>query len=326
MIKSICVFGGTAEGLDRAYLESAKQIGKLLAQKNIKIIFGGGSTGIMGVLAKSALSHNGQVVGIIPDSMREREDTLSSVTQLIIADSMHDRKIQMYDLAEAFLVLPGGMGTIDEAAEVLCWLNLGLHNKKVIIANIKDYWSSFFQTIKHGVDHEFINSSLLDSIYLIASVDELLSILNTLSLHEIAQVQESVSEKMKIMLKASNNPIDACVKIQELAAINGFKWNKLEQAIKKVTEEMQELHEQVLLGNNKNVLEEFGDLLFAVMNLSVHLDINYKESIKITNKKFLQRYSKMENLILQQKLNFNDLKLNSLLEFWKQVKNLETTN
>ncbi len=324
-IKSICVFGGTADGADGAYLETAEKIGILLAKRNIKIIFGGGGTGIMGALAKSALKHGGQVIGLIPDCMREREDTLFSATQLIIADNMHDRKLQMYNLSDGFLVLPGGMGTIDEASEVLCWLNLGLHDKKFIIANIKNYWLPFLKTLKHGMDNDFINTSLLTAINIIQSLDELEVALDNFSVQEL-QSSETVSEQIHHALKISNNPIETCVKVQELAALNGFKWDKLDKVIKKITEEINELEEQTLLGNSEKILEEYGDLLFAVMNLSVHLNLNYKDAIKIANNKFLHRYSRMENLILEKKQTFKDFRLDGLLEIWEQVKKLEAEN
>lgn len=321
MIKSIGAFGGTAAGYKPSYCAVASEIGAFLGRNGIELVFGGGSTGIMGAIARSVLDHQGRVTGIIPKDMSDREDTLHDVSELIVAANMHDRKMQMYNLSEAFLALPGGMGTIDEAVEVLCWLNLGLHHKPVVLFNFHNYWDPLISLIKQGVLQGFISHILLKSIRVASSVGEVLDAFGILYREDdTAAYDFDIGDEMKSMCQYLS-PIDCSIKLQELAGVNGFDWVDVNAALSKVREETEELVEELLIdGIKERIVEEYGDLLFAMVNLSRHLDINYEDALSAANAKFVSRFTKMEEMIKARKIKIKDLQLNELLDLWKRVK------
>lgn len=141
-ISAICVFCGSRTGSDPAYENAARTLGRLMAEKDIRLVYGGGHVGLMGVIADAVLDAGGQVTGVIPDFLRRREVGRDDLTDLVITDSMHSRKQRMFELADAFVALPGGLGTLDETIEVATWKQLGLHAKPIVILDAAGYWGA----------------------------------------------------------------------------------------------------------------------------------------------------------------------------------------
>ncbi|WP_350333744.1 TIGR00730 family Rossman fold protein [Coralliovum pocilloporae] len=155
-LRSVCVYCGSGHGIDPEYKESAKILGRHMAHAGIRLVYGGGSIGLMGTVAKSVLKHGGEVTGIIPKFLEEREVMLRDVQELIVTDDMHERKRLMFDKAEAFVALPGGIGTLEETVEMLTWAQLGQHKKPVLLANIDQFWDPLIQLLNHMRREEFI--------------------------------------------------------------------------------------------------------------------------------------------------------------------------
>ena len=162
MIASICVFCGSSPGGNVAYRDAADALGRLLASSGRRVVFGGGKVGLMGVLADSALRHGGEVVGVIPRSLVDLEVAHEGLTDLRIVDSMHQRKQVMSDLADAFLVLPGGFGTLEEFFEVWTWGQLGLHRKPYGLLNVSSYFDSLLSFLDHVVHERFVSAQHRD--------------------------------------------------------------------------------------------------------------------------------------------------------------------
>lgn len=141
-ISAICVFCGSRTGCDPAYENAARALGHLMAEKGIRLVYGGGHVGLMGVIADAVLDAGGQVTGVIPDFLRRREVGRDDLTELVVTDSMHSRKQRMFELADAFVALPGGLGTLDETIEVATWKQLGLHAKPIVILDAAGYWGA----------------------------------------------------------------------------------------------------------------------------------------------------------------------------------------
>jgi hypothetical protein len=154
-ITRLCVYCGSSAGRAPAYREAARELGRLLAENGIELIYGGGRVGLMGLVADAALAAGGRVVGIIPDFLRSREVGHSSVSELIVVASMHERKQRMFERADAFAVLPGGIGTLEEALECITWKQLGLHDKPIVIVATDGYWEPLAALFDHIVGAGF---------------------------------------------------------------------------------------------------------------------------------------------------------------------------
>lgn len=152
----ICVFAGSGSGHRPAYAEAAAALGELLARRNLGVVFGGGHTGLMGVLADAAMAAGGEVIGVIPQALRERELAHEEVTWLEVVDSMHTRKALMNDYADAFIALPGGVGTLEELFEVFTWAQLGIHHKPCGLLNAGGYYDALIRFLQEMVDAEFL--------------------------------------------------------------------------------------------------------------------------------------------------------------------------
>jgi uncharacterized protein (TIGR00730 family) len=159
-IKGVCVYCGSGKGLNSAYAIAARKLGKALGDNGIRLIYGGGSLGLMGEVARAALGAGGKVTGIIPEFLGTREIMLKDVDELIIVENMHVRKQLMFDRADAFVALPGGVGTLEELVEQLTWSQLGRHAKPIIIANIDGFWDPFLKLLDHMKAETFIRSGL----------------------------------------------------------------------------------------------------------------------------------------------------------------------
>jgi uncharacterized protein (TIGR00730 family) len=175
-IRKICVYCGSGPGSDRSFVDAARQFGKILAQNRIGLVYGGGSVGLMGALATSVLDHGGDVTGIIPEFLTDREQALTRA-RLIVTRDLHERKQLMFEEADAFVALPGGIGTLEELVEQLTWAQLGRHKKPIVLANIKSFWDPFCALLDHMEDLAFIRSGL-EVNYLVASrVEDILPLL-----------------------------------------------------------------------------------------------------------------------------------------------------
>jgi uncharacterized protein (TIGR00730 family) len=155
-MKWVCVFCGSSKGLRPAYKEAARKMGEALAQRGIGLVYGGGNVGLMGVVADAALTAGGEVIGVIPEVLVAKEIAHTSLTELRVVHSMHERKALMAELSDAFIALPGGVGTLEEFCEVLTWAQLGLHQKPCGLLNIEGYYDCLTAFFDRAVAEEFI--------------------------------------------------------------------------------------------------------------------------------------------------------------------------
>jgi len=175
-IRKICVYCGSGRGNDPAFVQAARAFGAILAKNGIGLVYGGGGAGIMGEIARAVLDHGGQVTGVIPDFLVSREHALRS-HNLIVTRDMHERKQKMFELADAFVALPGGIGTLEELVEQLTWVQLGRHRKPVLIANIERFWEPLRALIEHMKQIEFIRGDLSFDLLVADKVDDILPML-----------------------------------------------------------------------------------------------------------------------------------------------------
>jgi uncharacterized protein (TIGR00730 family) len=152
----VCVFCGSKSGRDQVYRETAEQLGKLLVARGLRLVYGGGSVGLMGVIADAVLAAGGQVTGVIPRMLATKELLHTGVQNMHVTDSMHSRKARMEELSDAFVALPGGFGTLEELLEIITWAQLGIHKKPVGILNVAGYFDPFIQLIDHAIVQGFI--------------------------------------------------------------------------------------------------------------------------------------------------------------------------
>ena len=152
----MCVFCGSSPGRDPRFLEAARATGRLLAQRQLTLVYGGGHLGMMGALSDAALAAGGRVIGVIPQHLRRPEVAHTRVSEMIVVDSMHERKRLMADRSDAFLALPGGYGTLDETFEMLTWQQLGLQRKPVALLNVAGYFDALLLWLRHAVDSGFV--------------------------------------------------------------------------------------------------------------------------------------------------------------------------
>jgi len=176
-VTRLCIYCGSAVGLDRRYHDAARELGEALAKAGIELVFGGGRVGLMGVLADAVLAGGGRVVGIIPDRLRAAELAHPGATELVIAGSMHDRKRLMAERADAFAVLPGGIGTLDETFEILTWRQLGLHDKPIFLVDVAGYWRPLRDLFDHLAAHGFTETLAPRLLQIVPDVAELMTAL-----------------------------------------------------------------------------------------------------------------------------------------------------
>jgi len=155
-MKRICVFCGSNAGARSEYAEAARALATVLAERKLGIVYGGGNIGLMGVLADAALARGGEVIGVIPQKLVDKEVAHHGVTELRIVETMHERKALMNDLSDAFIALPGGFGTLDEFFEVLTWSQLGFHGKPCALLNVAGYYDGMLAMLDHAVTERFL--------------------------------------------------------------------------------------------------------------------------------------------------------------------------
>lgn len=160
LIRSVCVFCGSGFGSEPIFKQTAEQLGRALAENGIRLVYGGGSHGLMGEVANSVLRHGGFVTGIIPDFLKSKEIMLEGAQEMIVTNDMHERKRLMFEKADAFVALPGGIGTLEELVEQLTWAQLGQHDKPILMANIANFWKPLLVLLAHMREFQFIRQEL----------------------------------------------------------------------------------------------------------------------------------------------------------------------
>ncbi|MBL8666115.1 MAG: TIGR00730 family Rossman fold protein [Rhodospirillales bacterium] len=186
-IRSLCVLCGSREGFDPVHREAASRLGKLIVERDMRLVYGAGSIGLMGVIADAVLSAGGEVVGVIPDFLIRYEVGHRQLTNLVVTDSMHDRKRLMFEMADAFVVLPGGLGTLDETFELITWRQLRLHDSPIVIFDVAGYWKPLLKLIDAVVATGFADPATTDLFAVARSPEEVLQ-----RLAEAAQPKEQV--------------------------------------------------------------------------------------------------------------------------------------
>ena len=179
-INSICVYCGSRPGRNGRFKIMAQDFGDLLAQNNIRLVYGGGNVGLMGVIANQVMKQGGKVTGIIPRHLDEAEGGWKEATDFFVVDNMHDRKRMMFDHSDAFVALPGSIGTLDELIEVITWRQLGLHNKPIVIVNIDDYWQPLFALIDNFIAEEFTAPETRDLFHVVQTAQDVIPLLKSL--------------------------------------------------------------------------------------------------------------------------------------------------
>ncbi len=189
-LKRICVYCGSGPGSDPAFVTAARAFGAILAGNGIGLVYGGGSVGLMGELANAVLDRGGQVLGIIPTFLENREHS-NMRGEVIVTRDMHERKQRMFDEADAFVALPGGVGTLEEVVEQMTWAQLGRHQKPILLANIQKFWDPLCALLNHMEELQFIRAGLAVDYLVAERVDDILPMLRT--------AMERVAEQDKAM-------------------------------------------------------------------------------------------------------------------------------
>lgn len=177
VLRNICVFCGSSPGADPAFTIAAEELGTLLAREGIGLVYGGGRVGLMGILATAALKAGGRVIGIIPKALNTKEIENNDVTELHVVGSMHERKAMMADRSDAFVALPGGLGTLEELFEVATWAQLGLHTKPIALLNVSGYYNPLMAFLDHAVDQRLLKPEHRSLLRPADSVTEVLPVL-----------------------------------------------------------------------------------------------------------------------------------------------------
>jgi uncharacterized protein (TIGR00730 family) len=193
-LKAICVYCGSGPGTDPAFVEAARRFGAILAENGIRLIYGGGSVGLMGTLADSVLDHGGSVTGIIPEFLIGRERPPGRVQELIVTRDLHERKQLMFERADAFVALPGGIGTLEELVEQLTWAQLGRHKKPILVANIESFWDPLCALLDHMEKLQFIRAGLSINMLVAKRIEDVVP--------KLTEALRTVSEAEKEMKAA----------------------------------------------------------------------------------------------------------------------------
>ncbi|SUX48125.1 LOG family protein [Chryseobacterium indoltheticum] len=173
-MKSITVFCGSSFGSDEIYKEQAILLGQTLAKQNIQLIYGGANVGLMGAVADGVLLEGGKAIGVLPHFLQSKEIAHQELTELILVETMHERKTKMNDLCDGVIVLPGGYGTLEEFFEMITWAQLGLHKKPIAILNINDFYDDLIKLVQNMVDKGFLKQINQEMLLVSDSIDELL--------------------------------------------------------------------------------------------------------------------------------------------------------
>ena len=185
MIKKVCVYCASSSKVNSQYVETARKLEKILAENDLELVYGGGSVGLMGVLADSVLENGGRVTGVIPRFMVEVEWQHNGLTELVLTETMHERKEKMAELADAVVALPGGCGTMEELLEMITWKQLGIHSQPIVIVNVNEYYTHLLAQFQQAADELFMRPQHLEMWSVVTDADEVLrAIENGKDIHE----------------------------------------------------------------------------------------------------------------------------------------------
>ncbi|WP_339731226.1 TIGR00730 family Rossman fold protein [uncultured Gimesia sp.] len=186
-LKSICVFCGSKSGSDQQYQQAAIELGRLMAQRSITLVYGGGSVGLMGVIADAVLESGGQVIGVIPRQLATRELIHPGVKEMHIVEDMHTRKAKMSECSDAFIAMPGGFGTLEELFEVVSWVQLGIYSKPIGLLNTTGFYDPLLNMVEHCIESEFIKPKYRD---LIIADDNPSTLIEHLERHKLPTIEK----------------------------------------------------------------------------------------------------------------------------------------
>jgi hypothetical protein len=173
-MKSITIFCGSSSGSDSIYYSQAAMLGKILAHRKIQIVYGGAKVGLMGAVADGALKEGGQVIGVLPNFLKSKEIAHTGLTDLILVESMHERKVKMHELSDGIIALPGGFGTLEELFEMLTWSQLGLHKKPIGLLNINGFYDALMQMLLTMVSQEFLKEINYNMLLVSPTINDLI--------------------------------------------------------------------------------------------------------------------------------------------------------
>ena len=173
-IKSVCVYCGSSSEVDPRHRAAAAALGARLAARGVTLVYGGGRVGLMGLMADACLQAGGQVIGVIPEFLRSREVGHGAVTELVVVDNMHERKQAMFERSDGFVILPGGLGTLDETFEVLTWKQLRLHDKPIVVVDVAGYWRPLAALVDHVIREGFAAPTMRQHFEVVEDVAQVL--------------------------------------------------------------------------------------------------------------------------------------------------------
>jgi len=173
-LSTVCVYCGSSDGNEPAFVEAGARFGGILARAGVGLVYGGASIGVMGAVARAVLAGGGRVTGVIPEFLSRVEVQLDEVTELVVTDSMHSRKWAMFERADAFVALPGGIGTLEEVVEMLTWAQLGRHDLPIVIANLDGFWDPLIELLDHIIKAGFARSSIRRVYSVVDRIEDIL--------------------------------------------------------------------------------------------------------------------------------------------------------
>lgn len=176
-LQNVCVYCGSGAGQNPAFAEAAYAIGQSLAEAGVGLVYGGGDLGLMGTVARAVLEHDGHVTGVMPHFLKTRERMLVDVHELVVVDDMHQRKHVMFDKSDAFVALPGGLGTLEEFVEQLTWTQLGRHKKPIVLVNVHGFWNPLLELFDRMTDHDFIRKGFELKMTVAETADQVLPVI-----------------------------------------------------------------------------------------------------------------------------------------------------
>ncbi|MDJ0948678.1 MAG: TIGR00730 family Rossman fold protein [Alphaproteobacteria bacterium] len=189
-LRSVCVYCGSAVGRTQAHARSARALGAALAARDIRLVYGGGRIGMMGILADAVLAGGGRVTGVIPEHLESAERAHPDLDEMIVVDSMHTRKRRMFELSDGFVILPGGLGTLDEAFEMITWKQLGLHDKPIVLANIEAYWQPLLDLVRAAAAEGYVRAAHTHLFEMADTVDGILAALRAAPAPQVTPAPE----------------------------------------------------------------------------------------------------------------------------------------
>ena len=196
-VETVCVYCGSGAGQNPAFTEAAHALGQALANSDTRLVYGGGDLGLMGIVARAVLEHGGHVTGIMPEFLHDRERMLVDVSELVVVDTMHERKHLMFEKSDAFVALPGGIGTLEEFVEQLTWSQLGQHKKPIVLVNIHGFWDPLLELFEQMMGHNFIRSGFELKMSVAECAEDVLPVIHRV----LAELEEEPEAEIPVVEK-----------------------------------------------------------------------------------------------------------------------------